>query len=381
MLFGDKTRFLGIVLGLSFSSLIIIQQASIFTGLMRRTFGFISDTSQADIWVMDKQVQFVDDFKPIRDTQLFQIRGVSGVKWAVPFYKGLLKVKIESGNLQMCNILGIDDATLIGAPPKMIEGRVQSLREPDAIIINKKGSEGMLAENGIYNPKKDPVIPMRVGDITEINDQRAKVVGICESLPTFMSQPVIYTTYKRALSYAPSERKNLSYILVKADKGVSPKKLASLISQNPELTALTNSEFKKLTIRYFMENTGIPLNFGIAVLMGIIIGIAISGQTFYQFILNNLPYLATLKAMGVKNTVLTKMVIVQAIAISLIGWGIGMGLAAGFGLFSLTTDLSFFLMWQIYVFSGILMFSIVFLSAMLALKKVYSVDPAIAFRG
>ena len=139
MLFGDKTRFLGIVLGLSFSSLIIIQQASIFTGLMRRTFGFISDTSQADIWVMDKQVQFVDDFKPIRDTQLFQIRGVSGVKWAVPFYKGLLKVKIESGNLQMCNILGIDDATLIGAPPKMIEGRVESLREPDAIIINKKG--------------------------------------------------------------------------------------------------------------------------------------------------------------------------------------------------------------------------------------------------
>ena len=85
--------------------------------------------------------------------------------------------------------------------------------------------------------------------------------------------------------------------------------------------------------------------------------------------------------MGVKNVVLTKMVLAQAITISLIGWGIGMGLAAGFGLFSLTTDLSFFLMWQIYVFSGILMLAIVFLSAMLALKKVYSVDPAIAFRG
>ena len=147
-------------------------------------------------------------------------------------------------------------------------------------IVNKVGADEMLAENGIYNPEKKPVIPLRVGEVLEINDRRAQVVGICDSSRTFQSQPVIYTTYNRALNYAPPERKQLSYILVKAQDGVSPKELCRKINARSDLAAYTNGEFKKLTFDYYMENTGIPLNFGIAVLLGVIIGMAISGQTF-----------------------------------------------------------------------------------------------------
>ena len=133
ILIGDKAKFIGIVLGLSFSSLIIVQQSSIFSGLMVRTFGFITDTAQADIWVMDKQVRFIDDVKPLRDTQLYLVRGIEGVKWAVPFYKGLLKARLRGGNFQMCNVIGIDDSTLIGGPPRMREGEISDLRLVDAI--------------------------------------------------------------------------------------------------------------------------------------------------------------------------------------------------------------------------------------------------------
>ena len=133
ILIGDKAKFIGIVLGLSFSSLIIVQQSSIFSGLMVRTFGFITDTAQADIWVMDKQVRFIDDVKPMRDTQLYLVRGIEGVKWAVPFYKGLLKARLRGGNFQMCNVIGIDDSTLIGGPPRMREGEISDLRLVDAI--------------------------------------------------------------------------------------------------------------------------------------------------------------------------------------------------------------------------------------------------------
>ena len=88
ILIGDKAKFIGIVLGLSFASFIIVQQASIFIGLMTRTYGFITDTSQPDVWVMDNKVKFIDDIKPLRDTQLLLVRGIEGVKWASPFYKG-----------------------------------------------------------------------------------------------------------------------------------------------------------------------------------------------------------------------------------------------------------------------------------------------------
>ncbi|MCB1072801.1 MAG: ABC transporter permease [Chlamydiia bacterium] len=375
ILIGDKAKFIGIVLGLSFASFIIVQQAAIFIGLMARTFGFITDTSQPDIWVMDEKVQFIEDTKPLRATQLYLVRGVDGVEWAVPFYKGLLKARLQSGNFQICNVIGIDEASLIGGPPVMLEGSVLDLRKTDGIIVNKVGADGKLSSNGKNG------IPLQVGETIEINDHRAQVVGICKSTRTFQSQPVIYTTYARATSFAPYERKLLSFILVKAKPGLSPKKLCERIQSLPGLTAYTSSQFKRLTIEYYMKNTGIPLNFGIAVLLGFIIGMAISGQTFYNFILDNLRYLGTFKAMGANNRLLTKMVLLQAVWVGFIGWGLGIGAAALFGFLSRNSDLSFLLMWQLYVISGITMFTITGFSAWIGLYKVYRLDPAIVFKG
>ncbi|MCP5505068.1 MAG: ABC transporter permease [Chlamydiales bacterium] len=375
ILIGDKAKFIGIVLGLSFASFIIVQQAAIFVGLMARTFGFITDTSQPDIWVMDEKVQFIEDTKPLRATQLYLVRGIDGVEWAVPFYKGLLKARLQSGNFQICNVIGIDEASLIGGPPVMLEGSVLDLRKTDGIIVNKVGADGKLSSNGKNG------IPLQVGETIEINDHRAQVVGICKSTRTFQSQPVIYTTYARATSFAPYERKLLSFILVKAKPGLSPEKLCASIQSLPGLTAYTSSQFKRLTIEYYMKNTGIPLNFGMAVLLGFIIGMAISGQTFYNFILDNLRYLGTFKAMGANNRLLTKMVLLQAVWVGFIGWGLGIGAAALFGFLSRNSDLSFLLMWQLYVISGITMFTITGFSAWIGLYKVYRLDPAIVFKG
>ena len=146
ILVGDKAKFIGIILGLSFASFIIVQQASIFVGLMVRTYGFITDTSQPNIWVMDEKVQFIDDIKPLRDTQLYQVRGIEGVEWAVPFYKGLLKARLLNGNFQQCNVIGIDDSTLIGGPPTMLEGKLRDLRLVDGIIVNKVGARNQRFE-------------------------------------------------------------------------------------------------------------------------------------------------------------------------------------------------------------------------------------------
>ena len=59
-------------------------------------------------------------------------------------------------------------------------------------------------------------VPLKVGDTLELNDHRAVVVGICRVSRTFQSQPVVYTTYTRATTFAPRERKLLSFVLVSA---------------------------------------------------------------------------------------------------------------------------------------------------------------------
>lgn len=374
MLIGDRAKYIGLIVALSFSSFIISQQAAIFLGIMNRTIGFITDTSQPNIWVMDPTVQFVDDVKPLKDTDLYRVRGVSGVDWAVPMFKGLIQARLKSGTFQTCVFLGIDDATLIGGPPRLIEGQITDLRFPDAVFVNQVGAETKLASGN------KEVIPLKVGDVMELNDNRAYVAGICDTSRTFQSQPVVYTTYDRATYFVPNQRKLLSFILVKSKSGIDVKALCNKIHAQTGFAAYTIKEFQWLTMMYYVKNTGIVINFAVAIVLGFVIGVAIAGQTFLNFTMDNLAYFGTFKAMGADNLLLVKMILVQALFVSIVGWGIGVGAAALFGYAFQNTELSFTLPFQLYFASLGSMLCICLIAAFFSIRQVMRVDPAIVFK-
>lgn len=378
MLIGDRTRYLGIIIGLSFASFIMSQQGAIFLGIMQRTISFINDTPQPDIWVTDNSVQYIDDLKGIKETAVFRVRGIDGVEWAVPMYKGTIPARLTKGIYQTCILIGIDDSTLIGGPPRMIEGKIEDIRFPDAVIVNRIGADTKLAASA--NDPNAISIPVRVGDTLELNDNRAYVVGICDTSRTFQSQPVIYTTYNRATLFIPIVRDFLSFVLVKAKPGVDLDKLCRQIRDETGLAAYTQKGFKKLTAGYYFRYTGILINYGVSVILGFIIGVAIAGQTFFNFTTDNLPYLGTFKAMGADNSMLTRMIIVQALFVSAIGWGIGIGVAALFGYSFKNTELSFSLPLWLYLVSALSMLFICFLAAVFSIRRVARLDPAIVFK-
>jgi putative ABC transport system permease protein len=227
MLVGDKAKFLGIVMGLTFAALLIAQQGSIFCGLMLRTCAQVTDITGVDLWVMDPSVRYIDDVKPMLESNLYRVRGVEGVRWAVPLYKGTARVKINPnvsrGNqatvIEQAILLGLDDATLVGAPAlaKVVAGNLRDLRLPDAIFVDNVRLEKLYPnEKWDELPKlKDAFFQRFLHRQLEMNDHRAVIVGICEATRTFQSNPVVYTTYSRAKIFAPQERKVLSYILAK----------------------------------------------------------------------------------------------------------------------------------------------------------------------
>lgn len=375
MLIGDKAKYIGMILGLSFASFIITQQSAILVGIINRTFGFITDTSQPNIWVIDPTVQYIDDIKPLKDTALYRVRGVEGVEWAVPLYKGTIQARLRNGTFQTCIFIGIDDATLIGGPPIMLQGKLQDLRIDDAVIVDRVGAESKLAHVSDHE-----TIPLRVGDTMELNDNRARVVGICQVSRTSQSQPVIYTTYGRATSFAPSQRKLLSFILAHSAPGIDPEVVCKNITAQTGLTAHTAQEMKNLTLKYYIRYTGIFVNFGVAIALGFIIGSAIAGQTLYNFTVDNLRYFAVFKAMGTDNSVLVKMVLLQAAFVSLMGWGIGIGFASLFGQLTRGTELSFSLPPFLYIGSFFSILLISMFAAIVCMRKVIKIDPAIVFK-
>src|SRR5437867_1699961 len=167
MLTGDRAKYLGLIVAIAFSTFLMSHQTSIFSGLMNRTTSQIRDVRDARIWVMDAKTQYVDEVKALTDQDLFRIRGVEGVEWAVPLYKGLSRAKAPDGKFRAVVLMGVDDASLVGAPRDVVMGSVGGLREPDSILIDRVGYKFFF-----------PGEPLELGKTFEMNDRLVRVAGI-----------------------------------------------------------------------------------------------------------------------------------------------------------------------------------------------------------
>lgn len=370
MLMGDKIKYFGIIFGVSFAALLIAQQSSTFCGVMLMTNGRIRDLHEANIWVMSPNVQHIDDQQPMSENVLYQVRGVPGVNWAVRLYKGLGRARLSSGNFQQVTLMGLDDSTLVGAPVHLLSGQLSDLRKPDAVIMDEAGYR-------LIWPDEEP----QPGKVFEMNDRRAVLVGICKASLSFDTFPVVYTRYSQATRFAPAERKLLTFVLASSAEGADQVEVCRRIQEQTGQKALTRDQFAWQTIDYFFEKTGIPLNFGITVLLGFLVGTAIAGQTFYTFTLENLKQFGALKAMGVSNIRIVGMIMLQALVVGAIGYGIGVGLAAGFGeVVKTEAKLVFFMPWQVLVGTAVSVLLIVMLASLLSIRRVLVLEPAIVFR-
>jgi putative ABC transport system permease protein len=373
MLIGDRLKYFGLLAGMTFAAMMIAQQLSIFVGLKTQTGSFIRENAGVDLWVMDDQVRFSEDQKPIPDTALQRIRGIDGVDWAVPLFKGWLRARLADGTRMQVIIVGIDDATLIGGPSTMVDGHITDLRRENAVIMDVRD-----ADSKLFLEKAG--LPMKIGDRLSINDTEAVITGTYTSEPSFFWDPVLYTTYSKAVRMSPRERNLLSFVLVKVRPGVDVAQVQRQINETTRFTARTGEEFEQVTSDYILEKTGILVNFGMAVGLGFIIGLIVTGQTFFNFTLDNLRFFASLKAMGASAWMLIRMVITQVLVVSAISFGIGVGVASIAGAAIRSAGLAFLMPWQVLVFTGLAMLTVGLLAALLSLTKVLRLEPGIVFR-
>ncbi|MBL8803762.1 MAG: FtsX-like permease family protein [Planctomycetes bacterium] len=379
MLLGDKLKYAGLVAGLAFATLLITQQGSIFAGFVLRTGAWIRDTGQADLWVMDKQVEFTEDRKTMLDSSLLRVRGVEGVEWAVPMYKAYMPCRLSDGTRVVVRVIGLDDATLLGAPPIIESGALEALRQDRAVLIDAADAQDELAiREALGDTSKRP---LQVGDRLDLNDHEMVVVGRYRRTTEFFWDPLIYTTYTRALAIAPPERRMLNFVLARVKPGYDHDAVAAKISELSGLQAYTEAGFEARSEEFILRKTGILANFGITIALGFVIGVLISGQLLYNFILDNQRSFAAMKAMGASNFMLLRMVAAQVLFAAFVGFGIGVGLTALSGNFLEKSELAFNMAWQVPVFGGIAILICCLFAAALSISRVLRLEPAVVFKG
>src|SRR5438876_5542817 len=248
MLTGDRAKYLGLIFAIAFCTFLLENQTSIFASILKRTGSQILDVTDADVWVMDGKTEYFEQTKALKDTDLTRVRGVNGVEWAVKLFKGYPVARTRAGKFAASILLGIDDATLTGAPRKMLLGSWERLREADAIVIDKAGYVLLF-----------PGEPLQIDRALEINDHKAVIVGISDASAPFVSWPVIHARYSEAVNFVGRERTQLSYVLVRPKPGVDAKELCRRIEAQTGLRARTSDQFRWDCIRYYLKNTGIPV--------------------------------------------------------------------------------------------------------------------------
>jgi putative ABC transport system permease protein len=372
MLTGDRAKYVGLIFAIAFSTFLLENQTSIFASIMLRTGSQVQDVTDADVWVMDPATKYFDETKALKDTDLLRVRGVSGVDYAVRLFKCQPIARTPKGNFQAAIALGVDDTTLVGAPRKILLGSWQALREPDTVVLDKAGYVLLF-----------PGEPLAISRTLEINDHFVRIVGISDASAPFASFPILHARYSEVLNFVGPERSQLSFVLARPSPGVTPAELTQRIAAATGLKARTRDQFVWDCINYYMANTGIPVNFGITISIALLIGLVVSGQTFYLFTLESLKQFGALKAIGVTNRRLVGMILLQAANVGFIGYALGTGMAAGF--FSITlhqlATRGIVLMWQNVVGVGVLMTVVVVAASLLSIRRVLVLEPAAVFRG
>ena len=169
--------------------------------------------------------------------------------------------------------------------------------------------------------------------------------------------------------------------MVKAKPEITPEALVARIRQETGLNAFTQTQFFWDTIWWYVRNTGIPIAIGTTVMLGFIVGLAVSGQTFYSFIVENLRHLAALKAMGARNQIIIRMLMVQSFTVGFMGYGLGVGLASLFGRMVLKVGQPpFFMPYQLLIITFVAIMMICTFSVVVGIRKVAKAEPAMVFR-
>lgn len=368
LLVNDKGKFSALLIGITFAVFLMMQMTAMFAGILNRAFSTVTNI-WATMWIMDPAVNTATSAIPMPDYLLDAVRSMDGVSYAVPLFIGGALVKLDSGTYQSVNVVGLDDTSLFGRP-ELEQGNIQDIYADNAFMVVNDAEFSKLE-----NPK--------VGTVFELNDHRGVIVGIARVAANGLNGvPTLYTTYSRAIEYIPTTRFTISYVLAQAKSDAA---VAGIKQQVAKLgyVALTKDEFNKQITNFYTYKTGIGTNILLMTVISFIVGLSISGQTFYTFILENLEKFGALKAIGAKGRELVYMILFMATFTALTGYGLGVGLVTlmiSIARSRLPNYAAMITFWNLGLALGMVIL-IAGISSYVGVRKVLKIEPFDIFRG
>jgi putative ABC transport system permease protein len=362
----DRLRFAITVSGVAFAVTLVLVQVGLFMGLLAKATVTI-ENSAADVWVTSKETPNVDFAHNFPETTVLRVRGVPGVERADNLIVQFMNIQLPSGAEEGTLVYALSDLAAWRLPWAGDVDRAADLRRGDYILMDRS------AERRFG--------PFAVGEHREILGQRFKIVGATAEAASFTTAPIVFMDFRRAQEIAPLTRGKTSYVLVRVVPGADAGRVAAAIREvAPHNDVYTRAEWAARSRRYWVVSTGLGMNMGITVFLGVLVGIVVVAQTLYTSAVEHVKEFGTVKAIGGSNWDIYRILGEQALIAALVGFVLG-------GLISLAVRPALARLYlSVLISPGFL--ATVFLgtvamclgAAMLSFRRVARIDPALVFR-
>jgi len=407
----DIPRFLVAQAGIMFAVSLVTIQTGILNGFTRSASVLI-DKSNADIWVVSKDMVHLELTISIPAEQVIKAQQVTGVERAEALIVRKALWRVPTGNITLVTLIGSDPNGQLFAPWNVIQGNVSSLKEPYTVIADET--------------KLHDLNVQRVGDAASIGPLPARLVGLTRGSQSIVMSDFLFTSLENANAYGTSGQTSslscksqsgsteiqctttylnwdqtstsnqssppapkklaasdlITYVLIRAKPGQDLQALKQkLEAALPDTHAYTRAEIAAQAHAYWQKRTGIGFILGLGAVVGVIVGVVIVGQILYSSVSDHLKEFGTLKAMGASDWVIYGVIVEQSLWMAVLGYIPGMVICLGVGAWTSATQGIIILITPV---SAIAVFGLTVSmcvgSAIFAIQKVTRVDPAIVFK-
>ena len=366
-LFHDKVRLAVTLTGIVFSVVLIVVQLGLFIGFTTATSNLI-DHSGADLWITSNNVPYVEQGVAFSERKLNQVRAVPGVADAQKVIVHFTRWKRHDGAEESVQIVGINVDDSIERPWNLVEGQVQDLKSPDAVILDD-----------LYKKKLGVT---HVGEVFEIGGHRARVVGFTHGIRSFTTSPYVFASFRNALDYAGLREDQTLFILAKLAPSAKVEEVRrALAGQLKDVDVVTTAEFSRRTTFYWMFTTGAGVAVLIAAALGLVVGFVVVAQTIYATTVDHIREYGTLKAMGAPNGYVFKVIVQQAGISAVLGYVLGMIVSIFVVHGSEKGGAAILMPPSMAVGMFFVTLAMCIGAALVSINKVTRIDPAMVFKG
>ena len=359
-------RYLAAIFAVAFSGLLILVQVALLLGMFG-TVSIVIDKSRADLWVANKKTESFDLAREFPARFEADLRLHPAVKRIEMISTSWGDWRAPDGSKSMVYPTGFNiDKHSLSFPKDIPDSLRVRLQEPGTVLIDRADARRL---------------GVQVGDIAEIDNKRVKVVGMLDGYRNIGGAYVFMSEFTHKQLMGDWYNSDYTqYFLIGLTDGVETEIIRDELNKakvgHAPYKVWLPQNFSIQSQLYWLFESGAGASFGFSVLLGLIVGVAITSQTLRGATLSSINEYATLRALGVSVKALRSVVVEQSFWVGVVGYVLTLICAYGVLWLAMANQVSMSMpLWAVGV-TGLFTIGVALVSGLISLRVLYQTEPA-----